>query len=91
VVPIGKSNANGVQSLHAYFCTCEITCQEATYYVPVGKKWKDVIPGFICAWIGILLARGAHNIHCPSLYWKSAPYGLSIAWIQNTMPCDSFN
>jgi len=91
VVPTGKKNANGVQSPRTYFRTCEITCPEATHRVPLGKKWKNVTPGFICAWIGILLARGAHDVRCPSLYWKGAPYGLSIAWIRNTMSRDSYN
>jgi len=47
VVPTGKRNANGLQSPRAYFHTCKITCLEAAHWVPMGKKWKDVTPGFI--------------------------------------------
>jgi len=70
VESVAKTNVNGKQSSRNYFRTCDETTPGATHRVSKEQDWKYVTPGFICAWIGILLARGAHGIECPDLYWK---------------------
>ena len=53
--------------------------------------WKPII-GYLLAFLGILIARGAFKIdHSPRVFWEHTPHGVFIPWIQNTMPRDVFN
>jgi hypothetical protein len=61
----------------------------------ISKKQYKVTANFIIAWIGILLAAGAYcaggdNNRCIKCIYRSSPYGISVPWIQNTMPENAF-
>jgi len=55
------------------------------------ENLENVTPGYICAWIGILLAKGAHGFQNPNIYWIGQPNGMSVPWIHNTMPLNNFH
>jgi len=53
------------------------------------NKWRNVTPGFLLVWFGILCILGASRIRTPDLAYESK-YGLSIPLIQNACTRDSF-
>jgi hypothetical protein len=55
-------------------------------------KWP-ITPGFITCWVAILIIQGAHfdsDKKSTRKMWQCPPYGISIPYVQNTMPRDTF-
>ncbi len=52
------------------------------------RREYSVTPGFVLAFIGILMLQGAHfgsSKRSSHKLWQKSPYGLSIPYIQNAM------
>lgn len=54
------------------------------------KDWVDVTPGYLLAWLGILVLVAAFKTRSPHLVW-SRGYGLNLAFIRNVMSRDRFD
>ena len=58
---------------------------------PAHKKW-NITPGYIIAWLGILIYHSARKTdRSISLYWRARPYGWRDSCIVNTMTRDGFH
>ncbi len=56
-------------------------------------KYKHTItPSFVLAWISILIINGAYfnNANDQQKIYRKAPHDISLLYIENSMPCNSF-
>ena len=56
------------------------------------KKYKFT-PGFVLCFFGMLILQGAHfgsNKRHGRSMWRSPPYGFSLPYVRNAMPCNSY-
>ncbi len=52
-----------------------------------------ITPCFVLCWLGILIVMGGHfgSHGDQNISWQNHPYGVSIPYTCNTMPCNTFN
>ena len=89
VAPEIALDANGQPRVRKIFRRCSADHLLAQHRDST-DSWRTVTPGFVLAFFGILLVRGAYGLRCATLFWEGQPYGLSVPFIRNTMPRDVF-
>jgi hypothetical protein len=92
VVEVPGRTKDGEPSKHVTFRQCSRGTPGARHRVKDSKCWWKPTVGYLLAWLGIVIAKGAYKIdRSPTVFWVNPPYGLSVPWIQNAMPRDAFN
>ena len=72
---------------------CDRSTPNSRHRTENEKKKYEITPGFIMAWMSILIIMGAHfgsSKRDTRKLWKNSPYGLSIPYVQNAMPRNAF-
>jgi hypothetical protein len=95
VRPIPTKDKDGQPTKKNMFVRCEASHPNARHRCgnkgSQGEKhWKKVTPGYLLAWLGVLLLRGAYRIRYAELFWRAPPHGLWTPHVQNIMTRDAF-
>ena len=93
VVEKSARDLNGNTKKRKYQSTCTESTEGVRHRGDKLEKKFDVTPGFIIAWIGILMMIGAHSgagQRSTRKYWRSPPHGLALPYVMNTMSRSAF-
>jgi hypothetical protein len=72
---------------------CDASTPEARHRTKNEEKKYGMTPGFVLAWLLILIINGAHfgsDKKSSRKRWRSSPHGLYMPYIQNSMTRNAF-
>ncbi|KAL3757005.1 hypothetical protein ACHAWU_003889 [Discostella pseudostelligera] len=84
---------NGNVKKRKYLVNCHEATEGARNRGDSQTQKFTITPGFIIAWIGILILNGAHSgagQRTSRKYWRSPPHGLALPYVMNTMSRNAF-
>ena len=92
VVETEVKDADGNVKKRKVYKDCTADTEGARHRTHKYKKKYDITPGFVLAFIAILIIQGAHfgESKRGRKMWRRAPHGISIPYVSNTMTRDAY-